>query len=370
MVSPLNLDKPVSQGQSEEPSAAWLDDSNVLPKVSVVIPTYKEAAYIEGCIQSIFTQDYPKEKLEIHIVDGESKDGLDTIIRQNYIEEGEPVYLHSNPQRKTPIGLNIGIKAATGDVVIVLGAHTEIFPSFIERNVENLRQPHVMCSGGTQVNTGHTPKQIAIGAAMSHRFGLATAAYRHQDYPGDVSTVVYGAYRREIFELVGLFEEAGTISEDSELNWRIIQAGYRIYFDPAIRTRYYPRSTFARFAWQMYRYGILRAHMFRKHMEGLSLLHFIPSTFCLFLIVLGIASFFNAVPLVILIALLGTYSISAFVSSLSVKKEKQETNPLLVMLSFFTLHIAWGMGFIIGFMSRKILFQQYIPRLPGDKDIE
>jgi glycosyltransferase involved in cell wall biosynthesis len=360
----------MSEGRKEAPAAAWLEDSNILPKVSVVIPTYKEKAYIEACIQSILTQDYPKEKLEIHVVDGASKDGLDAIIEQNYMEKGEPVFLHSNPRRKTPIGLNIGIKASTGDVVIILGAHTEIFPSFIERNVENLRQPHVMCSGGTQVNTGHTPKQIAIGAAMSHRFGLATAAYRYQDYPGDVSTVVYGAYRREIFELVGLFEEAGTISEDSELNWRIIQAGYRVYFDPAIRTRYYPRSTFIRFARQMYRYGILRAHMFRKHMEGLSLLHFIPSTFCLFLTVLSIASFFNTIPLVILIAVLGTYSILAGISSLFVKKENQEANPLLVSLSFFTLHIAWGSGFITGFMSRKILFQQYIPRLPGNEDIE
>jgi cellulose synthase/poly-beta-1,6-N-acetylglucosamine synthase-like glycosyltransferase len=360
----------MAQGRGEMPPAEWVTNLKILPKVSVVIPTYNEAKYIEACIKAILAQDYPKEKLEIHVVDGDSKDGLLEIIQQGFVESGEPVLLHSNPQRKTPIGLNIGVTASTGDIVIILGAHTEMFPSFIQKNVENLRRPGVVCSGGTQMNSGRTAKQAAIGAAMSHRFGIATAPYRHQVHPGEVFTVVYGAYRSEIFELVGYFEEEGSISEDAEFNWRIIQAGYKVYFDPDIKTRYYPRATFAKFARQMHRYGILRAYMFRKHLEGLSILHFMPSTFCLLLVCLGVGSFFNTVSLIILISLVGTYSGLALISSLSTRGEQKKAQPLLVSLAFFTMHIAWGLGFISGLISRKIIFKQYIPQLPSKKDSE
>lgn len=366
----MNFHNPVVKERGELLPAAWEDNSKILPKVSVVIPTRDEAVYIEACIKAILAQDYPKEKMEIHVVDGDSKDGSIEIIQKRFIESGEPVLLHSNPLGKTPISLNIGIEAATGDIVIILGAHTEIFPSFIQKNVENLRRPGVVCSGGTQVNTGHTPKQIAIGAAMSHRFGIATAPYRHQTYPGEVFTVVYGAYRREIFEIIGYFEEEGSISEDAELNWRIIQAGYKIYFDPEIRTRYYPRANFAEFAHQMHRYGILRAYMFRKHLEGLSLLHFIPSTFCLLLLFLGIGSLFNSISFIILISLVGTYSGSAFISSLTAKREQKGARSLLVSLAFFTMHMAWGLGFLVGLISRKILFKQYIPQSRIKQDSE
>jgi GT2 family glycosyltransferase len=205
---------------------------------------------------------------------------------------------------------------------------------------------------------------------MSHRFGIATAPYRHRVYPGEVSTVVYGAYRREIFELVGYFEEEGSISEDAELNWRIIQAGYKVYFDPEIRTRYYPRATFAEFARQMHHYGVLRAYMFRKHLEGLSILHFIPSTFCLLLVFLGVGSLFNAASRIILISLVGTYCGSALISSVSVWRKQKEAQPLLVSLAFLTMHIVWGLGFIVGLISRKILFKQYIPQSPSKKDSE
>ena len=340
--------------------ADWIKDTDILPAVSFVIPTYNEAKYIKKCIEAILAQDYPLEKLMIHVVDGGSSDNTVEVVHRHFIERGLPVKVDQNPERKTPIGLNIGVRNSTGDVVIILGAHAEIYPGFIHRNVENLRIPGVVCSGGTQVNLGESPKQISIGIVMGHWFGMATAPHRYQKKPGRVHTVAYGAYRRELFNEIGYFEEEGSIAEDAELNWRIIQAGYGIYFDPSIKARYYPRHSFLSFAYQMYRYGILRAYMFRKHFEGLSLLHFIPPVFLLTLAGLTAGSFFGKIPQLLLVALLVLYGGLVTVFGFLGWRQQKESRPQLISWAFVSMHLAWGFGFIIGLMSRKTFFKQFV----------
>lgn len=346
--------------QGTRTPVTWQMDPGILPRVSVVIPLYNEADHIEGCLNAVLSQDYPRDKLEIHVVDGNSEDGSADLVRERFVDRGEPVVLHDNPQRKTARALNIGLRAATGEVVIILGAHTEINPYFIHRNIKNLRQPGVACSGGTQINVGQTAKQASIGAAMSHPFGMATAPYRYQQRPGVMNTVVYGAYRREIFEKVGYFEEVGTIAEDADLNWRIVQAGYTIYYDPQIKTRYYPRSKFLDLARQLYRYGIMRAYMFRKHFEGLSLLHFVPPILIFSLSALAIGAAFGGLARLLLAGLVLVYTGLALGFGIVTWRSQREAHPAGITWAFITMHLAWGTGFLVGLLSPKTYFKEYV----------
>ena len=84
--------------------------------LSVICPIYNEEKYIGQCVESILAQDYPKDDLEILFVDGMSTDDTRCIV-VNYSNEYPFIKLFDNPKRIVPCAMNIGIKAAKGDII-------------------------------------------------------------------------------------------------------------------------------------------------------------------------------------------------------------------------------------------------------------
>ena len=78
-------------------------------KFSIVIPTLNEENYISDCLDSIIEQTYDHDMIEIVIVDGNSKDKTLDII-DSYRQKHKDILVLSNPEKRTPISLNIGIK--------------------------------------------------------------------------------------------------------------------------------------------------------------------------------------------------------------------------------------------------------------------
>ena len=90
--------------------------------ISIVCPTYNEEKYIGKCIDSILAQDYSQDDMEVILVDGMSTDGTRAIV-QEYAKRYPFIRLVDNPQRIVPPAMNIGIRAAKGDIIIRLDAH-------------------------------------------------------------------------------------------------------------------------------------------------------------------------------------------------------------------------------------------------------
>ena len=98
------------------------------PKVSIVIPTrgirgdkfLDSEFYIKKCLDSVFKQDYPKEKIEVLIVDGESTDRTLEIARKY------PVRIFNNPQKLAEPAKTLGFKHATGDLFFYLDSDAEL----------------------------------------------------------------------------------------------------------------------------------------------------------------------------------------------------------------------------------------------------
>ena len=90
--------------------------------ISVICPIYNEEKYIGKCIDSILRQDYPKEDMEVLLVDGMSIDRTREIAL-SYSKEYPFIHLYDNPNKIVPYAMNIGIQAAKGDIVIRLDAH-------------------------------------------------------------------------------------------------------------------------------------------------------------------------------------------------------------------------------------------------------
>jgi GT2 family glycosyltransferase len=317
------------------------------PIVSVVIPMFNEKDNILSCLESLKNQDYPYEKIEACVVDGASTDESPNLIRE-YSKTNSNVKLLSNPDRITPKGLNIGVKAATGEIIIILGAHTKVKKDFISKNIEYIKKQSVLCVGGTQINKGDTYIQQAIGHAMGSPFGIMSAPYRFQKNPGFVDTVVYAAYHRSLFDELGYFDEEKIISEDAEFNWRIRKAGHKIYYSPDIVSYYYPRKNLGRLARQFFQYGIFRINVVKKHWDALKILHLIPAMFVFLLGFTGVFSFFNPWFRGLFFILLLMYGIYLFIASISsIMKSNLKYLPALP-IAFITMQLSFGAGFLVG----------------------
>jgi cellulose synthase/poly-beta-1,6-N-acetylglucosamine synthase-like glycosyltransferase len=317
-------------------------DKKKYPLVSIVIPMLNESEAIGRCLHSIFEQDYPESRLEIVIADGGSTDGAREKVELLTAEKPN-LKIVENPKCRTPAGLNAGIRSSKGEIIIILGAHTRIKQDFVRRNVEAMERKQVNCAGGTQVNVGETFVQKAIGFAMGSPFGLASAPYRFSRTEQFVDTVVYAAYRRSLFDEVGFFDEELFISEDAEMNWRIRKAGHRILYSPEIVSYYYPRKTVKGLFKQLFRYGILRVNVIKKHLDAMKWIHLVPLIFLSGLIVLIGLRLWMPV-----IFLLGFYILAVLYYSLRIAaREGLRYLPILPLL-LVTIHLSWGLGFVVG----------------------
>jgi len=315
--------------------------------VSVVVVVRNEAANIRRCIGSILAQDYPKDHLEIIVVDGMSTDGTRGIV-EALPTGGIALRVVSNPQRGRAQGLNVGIRAARGEVIARIDGRTIIPPDYMSRALDALRRSGAENVGGVQRPLGDgRALPDAIGLAMAHPFGVGNAQFRLGRRSGFVDTVYLGCFRRDVFDRVGLFDEdAPVISEDSELNYRIRRAGGRVYLDASITAYYQPRETLVEL-WRLYfRYGGARAGVLLKHGVLTSWRQLAPSAFVLTLGALAVATLVSPAARIVLGAIVGVYAAACLAASVQLGIAQRRSQLIgWLCLVFPCMHIAWGLGF-------------------------
>jgi len=90
-----------------------------LPFVSVVIPCRNEEKFIAKCLNLLMLQDYPEQRMEIIVIDGMSIDKTREIV-VDYCKKFLFIKLLDNSKKFTPFAMNIGIKNAKGDFIILM----------------------------------------------------------------------------------------------------------------------------------------------------------------------------------------------------------------------------------------------------------
>ena len=252
-------------------------------RVSVVIPCRNEEMYIAKCIESVLASNYPSDSLDVFVCDGMSTDSTREIVLG--FAENKRVTLLDNVQITTPYALNLGIEKSLADIIIILGAHAELDKDYVKLCVETFEiDPEIGCVGGILDTISLDENSAAIALAMSSVFGVGNAHFRTGLKAGYVDTVAFGAYRKEVFEQVGLFDSALTRNQDDEFNFRLIQGGFRIYLNPNIRAKYYVRSTFPKLYKQYKQYGYWKVYVNRKFKVVTTLRQLAPPLWVLFLI--------------------------------------------------------------------------------------
>lgn len=320
--------------------------------VAVVIPCRNEEKYIGKCIDSVLHSDYKTGKLEIFVCDGLSDDRTREIV-QSYSEKNPDVKLIDNQKRTTPFALNLGIRAANdADVVIILGAHAEVDANYVRYCVEDLQKDASLgCAGGLLENVNEDSTSNTIAKAMSSPFGVGSAHFRTGAKDGYVDTVAFGAYRKTVFEKVGLFDEALTRNQDDEFNFRVTKAGFRIWLDTRTRCRYYVRASYSKLYRQYFQYGYWKVYVNRKHGEVTSVRQLVPPAFVLFLFAMGAAIFWKELFIAWCCLAFG-YLVSAFFFAL-----KSGGSVPGVVLGFFLMHFSYGLGYLKG-IAHFLIFKK------------
>ena len=232
--------------------------------VSIIIPCRNEEKYIEKCISSFLEQSYPKELLNIIIADGMSTDETTNIIRRIQ-KDNENVILLENKGCTAPKGMNLGIRYSNSEIIIIFGAHAYADKDFVKESVKALEKEGVGCAGGLITTINETTKGAAIAEGMSCPFGVGNALFRFAEKECFVDTVGFGAYKKDLLNEIGYFDEELVRNQDDELNYRVVKSGAKILLSPKIKSTYYGRSDFKKLWRQYFQYGFWKVRVIQKH---------------------------------------------------------------------------------------------------------
>jgi cellulose synthase/poly-beta-1,6-N-acetylglucosamine synthase-like glycosyltransferase len=313
------------------------------PRVTIAMPAYNEERYIEACVASVQAQDYPRELIEVLVADGRSTDATRDILAR--LSAADPrIKMVDNPARLQAAGLRELVKRSTGDVIVRMDVHAEYAPDYVRRCVETLERTGADNVGGAQRAKAKTAFQRALCAALASPLGVGGARYRSADAEGYVDTVFLGAFRRRVFETVGLWDPGAITNEDAELNQRILESGGHIYLSRDIVVHYFPRDSLRTLATQYFKYGRGRARTLLKLGKFPTLRPLLP-----FALVCGATALLLVPPLwPFAPAAFATYALATGAEAVRVGGSLGAAAVPTVWAIFPVLHAAHGAGFASG----------------------
>jgi len=322
--------------------------------VSIVIPCRNEAGRIRECVGAALAQLAGNNAGELIIADGVSDDGTRKILES--LEREEPrVRLIDNPGRIVSTGLNAAIRAARGQIIIRMDAHTEYAPDYVARCVELLEKTGADNVGGPWLAKGDGYVSRAIAAAFQSSFAVGGARGHDVNHEGPVDTVYLGCWSKETFERFGYFDEELVRNQDDEHNLRIIRGGGKIYQSPKVRSWYRPRGTLAALFKQYLQYGYWKVRVIQKHKQPASPRHLVPGGFVLALAILAILSPIFHPPFIALLLALGSYVLALLAASLVTAARTGIALLPVLPAAFCCYHFGYGFGFLRGLLDFVIL---------------
>lgn len=318
------------------------------PVVSVIIPVYNEEKYLSECIDSLLVQDYPKEQMEWLFVDGNSTDRTREILSSFSEKYPDLIKVLSNVKKIAPAAMNIGINDAKGKYIIRLDAHASYSSDYISKCVYYLENTDADNVGGVATTKAKNFMGNCIAKMLSSRFGVGDSQFRIAGNSGYVDTVPFGAFRKEVFEKVGLFDESLIRSEDNDLNSRIRKAGGRIWLSDEIKFTYFCRDTVKGILKMALLNGNALFPTIRKNSGGMRLRHYIPLFFFLFVCLFPLFSLFFKPLLYIYFSILILYFALDFFFSFCVPKIRYG---FVTFWLFPLFHLVYGLGSFISFFG-------------------
>jgi glycosyltransferase involved in cell wall biosynthesis len=309
--------------------------------VSVLTPVLNEEEHIADAADAMLAQRFDGE-CEFLFIDGRSSDRTAEIVRE--LAQRDPrVRLLDNPEVRTPNALNIGLRAARGEYIVRMDAHTHYPPDYIARGVARLERGGADHVSGPQLPRGAGPWSRRVALALGTRLGTGGASFRHAS--GDeieVASGFTGVWTRTTLDRHGGWDEGWPVNQDAELAARIRADGGRLVCLPEMAADYVPRESLRALGRQYFRYGVYRAKTSRRHPESMTRAHVLPP-----LVALTVAAAVGGPRPLRGLARLGVLLYAGALGLTAVRTADEggaDAAWVPVVLAF--MHLPWGAGFV------------------------
>jgi glycosyltransferase involved in cell wall biosynthesis len=319
------------------------------PTISIIIPCRNEEKFIDKCLKSVFSFDPVPGGIEVIVVDGMSDDGTRDILSK-WMDHHPNLKVLDNTKRIVPAAMNIGIKAAEGDWIVRLDAHSEYPKDYLRLCLETGHKTGADNVGGVfkTLARDDSAQAMLVQALTTHRLGVGNANFRLNASEGPADTVPYGCYRREVFNRIGFYDERLVRNQDYEFNRRLIHKGRRIWLNPKIHVYYYNQGTILGLLRQAFLTAQWNTYMWYVAPYTFALRHLIPAFFVSTLIGSIILSHFTIIGLMLFISILSLYAVFAFIASMQQSGRYVSWMAPLLLSLFFVYHTIYGIGTLWG----------------------
>lgn len=334
------------------------DQHDALPGVSYVMPVLNEVDHVRAAIDSLLVQDY-SGPFEVTLALGPSIDGTSALVDELAAKDSR-IRVLQNEIGSTPAGLNLAIHASQYPIVIRVDAHSALPGDYARVAVEAILRTGADNVGGIMAAEGVTPFEKAVARAYGSKVGLGGTPHHIGGHQGPADTVYLGVFRRERILEVGLFDEGIKRGQDWELNRRLRQTGGMVWFTPALKVIYRPRSTMNQLARQFLSTGLWRGELARRFPSANTVRYLVPPAMVvgviaglvLGLIGVGILAATGA-PTWWLIAFFvpGSYLLFVIAATIGVARPDGVRASCWFLLVLPCIHFSWGFGFIAGFLK-------------------
>jgi len=349
---PITADATVHGAETAEQMAREKNQGDAaLPFVSVVIPVRNEEKHLGSVLDGLLTQNYPKDRYEILVADGDSTDGTREVAEAAARNSAVPIRWLRNARQLSSAGRNLGVRHSSGELVVFIDGHCHIPSREVLHDTVQLfssTKAACLCRPQPLIAPGNSTFQKVVADVRNSLIGhgLGSTIYS-TSLEGFVDPTSSGAsYRREVFEQIGFYNEKLDACEDVEFNYRAFRAGLRSYISPRLTIQYQPRNSISGLWKQMVRYGRGRWRFVRLHPEAFSFAQAMPALLVLWVLTGIPLTSLSKTCAIIYAATLGLYAGAILMSSLCLGIRKGWHQLALAPGIYATIHLGLGWGLL------------------------
>ena len=326
--------------------------TSIAERIIVVVPTLNEEKHIETCLESLgYTSDALAGAVFV-VSDGGSSDRTREIVR-DLSSKAPNLWLIDNPGKLQSAGVNAAIASEHSegrDILVRCDAHAHYSPDYVIRLAETLLARQVASVVVAMHSVGTTCFGKAAAWSIETPFGSGGAAHRAGRASGFIDHGHHAAFDIGFFRKIGGYDPTFSHNEDAEYDYRLVQAGGKIWLEADIQMTYFMRPDPRGLARQYVNYGAGRMRTLLKHGLRPKLRQFLPILLAVIVIV-SVAGGLLLHPVFLLG--LGGYLGLVFAVSLHVLWKKRSVCALWVGPALAIMHLCWAYGASKTFWKRS-----------------